>query len=78
MAQHYHSIDTLNGARHTHETIYDLDLYMKATGTEGMRTTNCYDPTCLEALREDIARGVFEDDEWGDDNAQQALERGPR
>ena len=56
-AQHYHSLDSANGERHVHETIFDLDLYMKATGEDGIQTRNCYDPKCLEA----IAREVFED-----------------
>lgn len=57
MRQHYHSLDTVNGERHVHETIFDLDTYMLAVGEEGIKTTNCYDPKCLES----IARDVFED-----------------
>jgi hypothetical protein len=44
---HYHSFDPVNGERHVHPTIRDLELYLKATG-EDVRTKNCYDPKCLE------------------------------
>jgi hypothetical protein len=46
--QHYHSTDVVNGEQHIHETISDLDLYMRAVGQAGIKTTNCYDPKCLE------------------------------
>lgn len=63
--QHYHSLDTVNGERHTHETIDDLTLYMKATGEDGIKTTNCYDPKCLQQLRESTAHDVFGDSDDG-------------
>lgn len=48
MSQHYHSVDTVNGERHYHADITALTLYMQATGEGGIKTTNCYDPSCAD------------------------------
>lgn len=43
---HYHTVDLVNGARHVHNDVGDLQVYLAATGREQIQVRACQDEWC--------------------------------